>query len=113
MGSYHKEGLFRKLSTESSNKYLIEKHKEFAQNKLAHFLRSDVSAMVQEMVDSEYLIGSRYLRPRTGAVGRDSLDRCFRQRHNRISYTGLFRDVHFYCRHVGRLSLAESRLVIL
>jgi hypothetical protein len=36
------------------NKYLIEKHKEFAQNKLAHFLRSDVSTMVQEMVDSEY-----------------------------------------------------------
>ncbi|MBN2220339.1 MAG: DUF3578 domain-containing protein [Kosmotogaceae bacterium] len=36
------------------DKYLIEKRKEFAQNRLAHFIRSDVSGIVQAMVDSEY-----------------------------------------------------------
>jgi len=36
------------------DKYLTEKRKEFAQNKLAHFIRSDVSSIVQGIVDLEY-----------------------------------------------------------
>jgi len=36
------------------DRYLTEKRNEFAKNKLAHFLRSDVSSMIQGIVDSEH-----------------------------------------------------------
>lgn len=36
------------------DRYLIEKRKKFSKNKLAHFLRSDVSSMIQGIVDSEH-----------------------------------------------------------
>ncbi|PZC51454.1 hypothetical protein LH53_11070 [Mesotoga sp. TolDC] len=36
------------------DRYLIEKRKEFSKNKLANFLRSDVSSMIQGIVDSEH-----------------------------------------------------------
>ena len=36
------------------DRYLIEKRKEFAKNKLAHFLRGEVSSRIQGIVDSEH-----------------------------------------------------------
>ncbi len=35
------------------DRYPIEKRKEFAKNKLSHFLRSDVSSMIEGIVDSD------------------------------------------------------------